>query len=93
MNAAGSAMPVLGLLTGVSYVSGVDYFRGINEKVTAKMPPESCQRMQKNARLVLACVDWYVGIFELEVQSLKNIWTQWPENPFSCIPPKTSVGE
>ena len=58
MNAAGSAMPVLGLLTGVSYVSGVDYFRGINEKVAAKMPSEFCVRMQKNARLVLACVDW-----------------------------------
>ena len=51
-------MPVLGLLTGVSYVSGIDYFRGINEKVAAKMPSKSCLHMQKNARLVLACVDW-----------------------------------
>ena len=32
------AAPTLGILTGISYVSGLDYFKGINEKVLAGTP-------------------------------------------------------
>ena len=31
------AIPTMGLLTGLSYVSGVDYYKGINERVAAAL--------------------------------------------------------
>ena len=49
----------LGVLTGVSYISGLDYFKGINEHVSALWKSEGRPQavMVKNARLTLACVD------------------------------------
>ena len=59
---------MLGVVTGVSYVSGIDYFRGINEHVSAlwkreKMPTRT---MEKNARMVMACVDCDIYVNHLE---------------------------
>ncbi len=47
--------PGLGILTGISYVSGLDYYRGINEKVIADTPRRHV--MSPNPPLVMASVD------------------------------------
>ena len=66
MNDAASSMRYLGILTGVSYVSGLDYFNTINKRVGELIDRAKCQRMPKNARLVMACVDCdtYVDFLE-----------------------------
>ena len=66
MNDAASSMRYLGILTGVSYVSGLDYFKTINKRVGELIDRAKCQRMPKNARLVMACVDCdtYVDFLE-----------------------------
>jgi aspartate racemase len=48
-------IPTLGILTGISYVSGLDYFNGINEKVLAKTP--KCHLMSPNPSMVMVSVD------------------------------------
>ena len=45
----------LGVLTGVSYVSGIDYFKTINARVGELVPQSQCLKMNKNARMCLAC--------------------------------------
>ncbi len=47
--------PTLGILTGISYVSGLDYFKGINEKVLAETPKRHL--MSPNPRIVMVSVD------------------------------------
>ena len=47
--------PKLGILTGISYVSGLDYYKGINERVLANTP--RCHLMSPNPPLVMASVD------------------------------------
>ena len=50
-----TATPRLGILTGISYVSGLDYYRGINEKVIAGTPRRHV--MSPNPPMVMASVD------------------------------------
>jgi len=45
----------IGMLTGLSYVSGIDYYRGINEKV-AKLLPRG-RHMERNADMVIVSLD------------------------------------
>lgn len=47
--------PALGILTGVSYVSGLDYFKGINEAVLAETPRGHL--MSPNPSIVMVSVD------------------------------------
>ena len=47
--------PKLGILTGISYVSGLDYYKGINEKVLADTP--RCHSMSPNPPIIMASVD------------------------------------
>ena len=66
MNDAATRMRYLGVLSGVSYVSGLDYFKTINQRVGELIDRSACERMPKNARLVMACVDCdtYVDLLE-----------------------------
>ncbi|CAE7192275.1 ygeA [Symbiodinium necroappetens] len=48
-------MQTIGMLTGVSYVSGIDYYRGINERI-AKLLPNG-HIMAKNSDMVIVSVD------------------------------------
>ena len=48
-------LPTLGILTGISYISGVDYYRGINEKFCAGM--ETAHLMVPNPSIVMVSVD------------------------------------
>ena len=45
----------LGILTGISYVSGLDYFKGINEKVLENTA--ECHLMSPNPSIVMVSVD------------------------------------
>ena len=47
--------PTLGILTGISYVSGLDYYKGINQKVLADTP--KCHLMSPNPHIVMVSVD------------------------------------
>ena len=49
------ALPLLGILTGVSYVSGIDYYKGINERFTKNTPKEYV--MPPNPPIVMMSVD------------------------------------
>ena len=66
MNDAAKSMRYLGVLSGVSYVSGLDYFKTINQRVGSLISRSACERMPKNARLVMVCVDCdtYVDLLE-----------------------------
>ncbi|CAJ1352618.1 unnamed protein product [Effrenium voratum] len=48
-------MKTLGMLTGVSYVSGIDYYRGINERIAKLLPKGNI--MAKNSEMVIVSVD------------------------------------
>ena len=48
-------LPALGILTGISYISGLDYYRGINERFCADMPQGHL--MVPNPPIVMASVD------------------------------------
>lgn len=45
----------MGLLTGISYQSGIDYYSNINMKYTQMMPLKHC--MQPNPKMILASID------------------------------------
>lgn len=45
----------LGILTGISYVSGVDYYRGINDKYTSMVPKKHI--IPPNPTMLMASVD------------------------------------
>ncbi len=47
--------PTLGILTGISYVSGLDYFKGINERVLAETGKRHL--MSPNPHIVMVSVD------------------------------------
>ena len=47
--------PRLGILTGISYVSGLDYYRGIHERVLAETPVRHL--MPPNPPMTLVSVD------------------------------------
>ena len=47
--------PVLGILTGISYVSGIDYYKGINEKFASLV--KSRHIMTPNPPIIMASVD------------------------------------
>lgn len=49
------AMSTLGLLTGLSYVSGMDYYRGINERVGKLLPRGAV--MERNSDMVMVSLD------------------------------------
>eukprot|EP00746_Dinoflagellata_sp_MGD_P153088 gnl/MRDRNA2_/MRDRNA2_84066_c0_seq1.p1 gnl/MRDRNA2_/MRDRNA2_84066_c0~~gnl/MRDRNA2_/MRDRNA2_84066_c0_seq1.p1 ORF type:complete len:164 (-),score=25.45 gnl/MRDRNA2_/MRDRNA2_84066_c0_seq1:234-725(-) len=57
-------MQTVGVLTGVSYVSGVDYYRGINEQASKLM--KQGKRMVPNPPMVMVSVDCdeYVDFLE-----------------------------
>ena len=59
-------MRVLGILTGITHVSGADYLRAINERVQARVPAARTEAMAKNCRCVLACVDCDTFVARLE---------------------------
>lgn len=48
-------MQTLGLLTGISYVSGVDYYRGINERIGKLVLP--INGMERNSDMIVVSVD------------------------------------
>mmetsp|Transcript_125075 Transcript_125075/g.226822 ORF Transcript_125075/g.226822 Transcript_125075/m.226822 type:complete len:92 (+) Transcript_125075:40-315(+) len=48
-------MSTVGVLTGLSYVSGIDYYRGINEKASKLMPKGAM--MVKNPEIVMVSLD------------------------------------
>lgn len=48
-------MKTIGMLTGLSYVSGIDYYRGINEQVAKLMPKGAV--MPKNSEMVIVSLD------------------------------------
>ena len=65
------AQPNLGILTGVSYVSGLDYFKGINEQVLAATP--KCHIMSPNPSIVMVSVDCDEYVHYLTVKSFEKV--------------------
>ncbi len=59
--------PTLGILTGISYVSGLDYFKGINERVLANTP--KCHVMSPNPSMVMVTVDCDAYVHYLVLKS------------------------
>ena len=47
--------PALGILTGISYISGLDYYKGVNERFCAEAPEGYV--MAPNPPIVMASVD------------------------------------
>ena len=48
MNDAASRMRYLGVLSGFSYVSGIDYFKTINRRVGELIDRSACERMPRS---------------------------------------------
>ena len=46
---------IAGVLTGISYVSGIDYYKGINERVRSRLP--TGHLFSPNPSLVMVSVD------------------------------------
>jgi aspartate racemase len=63
--------PTLGILTGISYVSGLDYYKGINEKVLADTP--TCHVMSPNPFLVMVSVDCDAYVHHLTEKSFSKV--------------------
>jgi len=61
----------LGILTGISYVSGLDYFKGINEKVLASTP--QCHLMSPNPPIVMVSVDCDEYVHYLTLKSFAQV--------------------
>ncbi|CAE8609301.1 unnamed protein product [Polarella glacialis] len=59
-----ASMKTLGMLTGLSYVSGLDYYRGLNERIAKLMPRGRC--MERNSEMVIVSLDCdeYVHLLE-----------------------------
>ena len=55
MAEASQRAPVGGILSGISYISGVDYYKGINDKVTQLVPKKHL--MPPNPLLLMVSVD------------------------------------
>jgi aspartate racemase len=65
------ATSTLGILTGVSYVSGLDYFKGINERVLAATP--KCHLMSPNPPIVMVSVDCDEYVHYLTLKSFDKV--------------------
>ena len=65
------ADPTLGILTGISYVSGLDYFKGINEKVLAGTPHGHL--MSPNPAIVMVSVDCDEYVHHLNLKSFARV--------------------
>ena len=63
--------PTLGILTGISYVSGLDYFKGINERVLASTP--KCHVMSPNPSIVMVSVDCDEYVHDLTLKSFAKV--------------------
>jgi len=63
--------PTLGILTGISYVSGLDYFKGINERVLANTP--KCHLMSPNPSMVMVSVDCDEYVHYLALKSFAKV--------------------
>ncbi len=63
--------PTLGILTGISYVSGLDYYKGINEKVLAGTP--QLHVMSPNPRMVVVSVDCDAYVHLLTLKSFGEV--------------------
>lgn len=61
----------LGILTGVSYVSGLDYFKGINEKVLAETP--KCHVMSPNPSIIMVSIDCDEYVHYLTMKSFDEV--------------------
>ena len=61
----------LGILTGISYVSGLDYFNGINEKVLAETPKHHL--MSPNPSIVMVSVDCDAYVYYLTSKSFAKV--------------------
>ncbi len=61
----------LGILTGISYVSGVDYFNGINEKVLVNTP--TGHLMSPNPPIVMVSVDCDAYVHYLTLKSFAKV--------------------
>jgi len=61
----------LGILTGISYVSGVDYFSGINEKVLANTP--KCHILSPNPSIVMVSVDCDEYVHHLSLKAFTKV--------------------
>jgi len=64
-------VPTLGILTGLSYVSGLDYFKGINEKFLAATP--KCHLMSPNPPIVMVSVDCDEYVHYLTLKSFEKV--------------------
>ena len=62
---------MLGILTGISYVSGLDYYKGINERVTAGR--EKGYLMPPNPDLMMVSVDCDVYVYNLTQKSFADV--------------------
>ena len=63
--------PTLGILSGISYVSGLDYFNGINEKVLAETPKGHL--MAPNPSIVMVSVDCDIYVHHLMSRSFAEV--------------------
>lgn len=63
--------PALGILTGISYVSGLDYYRGINERFCAGTP--TGHLMVPNPPIVMASVDCDEYVHYLTLKSFDRV--------------------
>jgi aspartate/glutamate racemase len=61
----------LGILTGISYVSGIDYFKKINEKVLADSPQGYI--MSPNPPIVMVSIDCDEYVHYLSSKSFKKV--------------------
>ena len=64
-------IPTLGILTGISYVSGLDYFKGINERVLANIPKHHV--MSPNPPIIMASVDCDEYVHYLTLKSFVKV--------------------
>ena len=62
---------MLGILTGISYVSGIDYYKGINERVTAER--EKGFLMPPNPDMMMISVDCDVYVYNLTQKSFAHV--------------------
>jgi len=62
--------PTLGILTGISYVSGLDYYKGINEIVLANTP--TCHLMSPNPPVVMVSADCDAYVHYLTLKSFSK---------------------
>lgn len=55
LTGASAFMKTIGVITGISYVSGIDYYKGINERI-AKLLPDGAV-MPHNSEMIMVSVD------------------------------------